>query len=162
MKCGKGFEIVSLIEDIETTLIDKLQSALPELTVEAFPDNPAEYEFIHPLGAVLVQYESTRFDGDYALAFTVQPATITFAVVSLTRSLRSHSGCYDVLERIRNAILGLKIPGLEQVKQTDERFSAEEDGVWSYLQTFAVKALVLQQPPNYHAQDPYYDGQEDT
>lgn len=148
---------MSLIEDIETVLIKKLQNELPELAVEAFPDNPSEYEFIHPLGAVLVQYESTQFEGDYALAFTAQPATITFAVVSLTRNLRSHSGCYDVLERIRNAILGLKIPGLEQVKQTDERFSAEEDGVWTYLQTFALKALILQQPPNYHAQDSDYE-----
>lgn len=148
---------MSLIEDIENILIERLQAELTELTVEAFPDNPDEYEFIHPLGAVLVQYESTKFNGDYALAFTAQPATLTFAVVSLNRSLRSHSGCYGVLERIRNTILGLKVPGLEQFKQADERFTAEEDGVWTYLQTFTVKTLILQQTPNYSDQDSYYE-----
>ena len=142
---------------IEEALLSKLQEELSELSVEAFPDKPDDYDFIHPVGAVLVKYDSSSFSDDYCLAYTAQYRTLTFMVVSLTRNLRTHCGCYDVLERIRNAILGLKLPGLEQVKQVDEQFSDETDGIWTYIQTFNIKTLALQQLPNFTAQDPDYE-----
>ena len=145
------------IEWIENTLIARLQANLPELVVEAFPDNPSEYEFIHPVGAVLVQYDSSSFSDDYCLAFTAQKRTMKFNVVSLTRSLREHNGCYDVLERVSQTILGLKLDGFEQFKQETDSFSDEVDGVWTYVQSFVVKGLYLQQLPNYSEQDPYYE-----
>lgn len=145
------------IELIENVLLERLQANLPELVVEAFPDNPSEYEFIHPVGAVLVQYDSSNFGEDYCLAFTAQKRTMKFNVVSLTRSLRDHNGCYDVLERISQTILGLKLNGFEQFKQETDSFSDETDGVWTYVQSFTVKGLYLQQLPNYSEQDERYN-----
>ena len=53
---------------IEEALLSKLQEELPELSVEALPDKPDDYDFIHPVGAVLVKYDSSNFSDDYCLA----------------------------------------------------------------------------------------------
>lgn len=144
------------IANLEAALVETLRQALPEFQVEPFPEEPEEYDFIHPLGAVLVQYDSADFQGDRALACTALPASLLFNVVVLTRNLRQHHGSYATLERVRRALLGLKLPGWEQVKQTRESFLAEEDGVWSFVQSYSVQTLVLQAYPNYQAQDPDY------
>lgn len=147
---------VNRAELIEKAIITCLQAAIPELEISAFPDNPADYEFIHPLGAVLVQYDSSSFDDYQCLAFTAQKRTLRFNAVSIMRSLRSHCGCYAILDRIRRALLGLKIDGCEQIRQTDERFSDESDGIWTYTQTFSVVTTDIQDEQNYKAQDSFY------
>lgn len=38
-----------------------LQAAIPWVSVDVFPENPADYQFIHPVGAVLVGYQSSKF-----------------------------------------------------------------------------------------------------
>ena len=40
---------------------DYLAAELPAYTVELFPDDPAGYRFMAPLGAVLVGYQGSKF-----------------------------------------------------------------------------------------------------
>jgi hypothetical protein len=145
------------IAAIESAIIDKLKIDLPELEVTAYPERPSEYDFIHPAGAVLVQYDGGQISDPKAVGFNVQERDLRFSVVSLSRSLRCHNGCYDVLDRIRKSLLGLKTPGCRQIWEVSEDFVNEQDGVWTYAQIFNVHTVQAQDTPNYSQQDPSLD-----
>ena len=144
------------IKPAEDAIVTKLQEAFPELEVIPYPDRAAEYELIHPLGSILVKYDSSTFEGDAGLSMTAQPKRMKFMVVSLTRSLRSHCGCYEVLGRIREALLGFKMLGFDQIKIDSEEFVDEDEGVWTYMQTFSVRTFELQGLSNFRFLDPFY------
>lgn len=124
------------VQEIQDAIIAKLTAALPELTVEAFPDNPGEYELLHPLGAALVQYDGSSYsDNKVSNGAVVQVRTLRFTVVYLVRSLRDSSGCFALMERGAAALSGLCIPGaLTAGVLTSDGFLAEADGVWTYVQ----------------------------
>ena len=42
------------------------------------------------------------------------------------------------------------------MKIDSEEFVDEDEGVWTYMQTFSVRTLELQGAANYRAQDPLY------
>lgn len=146
-----------MIRELEGALLDALTEAFPDLSVEPFPDNPSEYEFIHPLGALLVQYDGGSISGTVAVDMIAQPRELHFTVLSLTRNLRDHGGCYEVLDRVRKCLLGLKLPGVKQIYGLQERFSDEADGVWVYAQSFSLQTMQTQDRPNYDAQNDTYE-----
>lgn len=146
-----------MIRELESALVEALSAACPDLSVEPFPDNPSEYEFIHPVGALLVQYDGGSISGTVAVDMIAQPRDLHFSILSLTRNLRDHDGCYEVLDRVRSCLLGLKLPGVKQIYGLQERFSSENDGVWVYTQSFSLNMLQIQDAPNYNAQDDFYD-----
>lgn len=146
-----------MIRELEGALLDALTEAFPDLSVEPFPDNPSEYEFIHPLGALLVQYDGGSISGTVAVDMIAQPRELHFTVLSLTRNLRDHGGCYEVLDRVRNCLLGLKLPGVKQIYSLEERFSSEADGVWVYTQGFSLRTVQVQDAPNYEAQNDFFE-----
>lgn len=146
-----------MILQLEQALITALKAAFPELEVEPFPDNPSEYEFIHPVGALLVQYDGGDISNPVAVDLVAQPRTLHFTVLSMTRNLRDHGGCYEVLDRVRKCLLGLKLPGVKQIYGIKERFSNETDGVWVYVQSFSLRTMQIQDQPNYDAQNDAYE-----
>ena len=146
-----------MIRELESALLGALTEAFPDLSVEPFPDNPSEYEFIHPLGALLVQYDGGSISSSASLSLTAQPRELHFTVLSLTRNLRDHGGCYEVLNRVRKCLLGLKLPGVRQIYGLQERFSNEADGVWVYAQSFSLQTMQVQDQPNYDAQSHTYE-----
>jgi len=130
------------VQEIQDAIIAKLTSALPELSVEAFPEKPEEYELLHPLGAVLVQYDGSAYSANrIGNGGVSQVRTLRFSVVYLVRNLRDAAGCYDVLARGAEALVGLAIPGTVGAGTiVSESFNAETDGVWMYLQSYEFKA----------------------
>lgn len=42
-------------------ICERLQQDIPDAMVDVYPDNPQEYNFIHPSGTILVGYRSSRF-----------------------------------------------------------------------------------------------------
>ena len=141
-----------MILEYENAIVTALQRDCPDLEVLPFPDNPVEYEFIHPTGALLVHYDGGTIAATVALALTAQPRDLQFSIISLTRNLRDHGGCYEVLKRVRDCLLGLKLPGSAQVYAMNEEFVQEEDGVWVYSQRFCLRTVEIQDQPNYDAQ----------
>ncbi len=132
--------MAATVQQIETAILTKLRAAIPALSIEPYPENPAEYELLHPLGAVLVQYDGSTYGPNQTVnAAVVQRSTLRFAVVLVMRNLRDQGGCYDMLAAIRAALSGLVIPGtLTALTCLSESFSTEADGVWIYAQTYEV------------------------
>lgn len=128
------------VQDIENAIIAKLREALPGLSIEAFPENPAEYELIHPLGAVLVQYDGSTFRANKVTNGAVaQLRSLRFVLALVLRNLRDSSGCYEVLRTAAEALGGLVIPGAATcLTPVSEGFSSEADGVWVYVQGYEI------------------------
>ena len=128
------------VQSIENAIITKLQETLPELSIEAFPENPTEYELIHPLGSVLVQYDGSTFRPNKVTnGAAVQIRDLRFVLALVLRNLRDSGGCYDVLQRAAEALGGLVIPGaVTCLTPVNESFSSEADGVWVYVQGYEV------------------------
>ena len=128
------------VQDVESAIITKLKTVLPELSVEAFPENLAEYELIHPLGSVLVQYDGSVFGSNKVSSGAVaQVRSLRFAVALVLRNLSGCGGCYDVLQRTITALGGLTIPGaVTCLTPVGEVFSSEADGVWVWVQSYEV------------------------
>lgn len=146
-----------MILKLESAILAVLREAFPELEVEPFPDRPEEYEFLHPVGSLLLQYDGGSISAPGTLGFTTQMRELNFSVLSLTRNLRDNGGCYDVLERVRHTLLGLKIEGCELMFSTDESFVSEDEGVWIYRQSFCLRAPQVQDMPNYYAQNDFFE-----
>ena len=136
------------VQDIENAIMAKLASALPELSVEAFPERPEEYELLHPLGAVLVQYDGSSYSqNSVSNGAVAQVRKPKFSVVYLVRNLRDAAGCYDILDRGREALCGLCITGaITPMEITYEGFTAEHDGVWIYTQMYETSARSVHAP----------------
>lgn len=133
---------MSLVKNAEDLLLAALTTALPEFAVEAFPERPADYSLLHPLGAVLVQYDGSTFGANQLNGAVAQPRSLRFVVVVIMRNLRDQSGCYDVLSRITQALASLRSPHLVAgATQLSESFLSEAQGVWMYAQVWEFRSV---------------------
>lgn len=124
-----------MITECEVSIVEALKAAMPEFQVEAFPNNPAQYNLMSNNGAVLVAYKGRSFVeysdcGCYAndLEFVV-----TFRFRNL-RQLDGHQGIYESLELAESALKGI-------ANITGEKFMDFDNGVWEYAQLYKIENL---------------------
>lgn len=137
--------MAATVQQLESAIEAKLKAALPELEVAQFPEKPEEYQLLHPLGAVLVQYEGSAYGSNKVSTGAVaQVRTARFAITVLLRNLRGAAGCYEIMQRINTALHGLVIAGaISAVSLVAEHFVSETEGVWCYAQTVTVSTKVV-------------------
>jgi len=126
-----------MIAEMEKGIVAKLAAKLPDIKVEEFPDDPKNYRLTHPHGAVLVAYGGGRRKNPDVLAGTSQERRIEYQLTIKTRSLRSHTGAYAILEGIETALSGEPIEGARFYCILD-RFEDVSSGVWTYLAVYAA------------------------
>ena len=118
------------MNNIELTqaIVTRLAGYMPFLEVGTYPNNPADYRFIHPLGAVLVMYQES--DGD------ANQRERRFDVVAVSREMLD--SC-RIIEAVR-WILTRWEPylGSGRFACVHDSFMNEEEGVWWYGSRFAV------------------------
>ena len=126
-----------MIAEIEKDMVALLATALPELSVTAFPDKPDAYRLTHAHGAVLIGYSGSRMPDPFVLAGTEQHRHLEYQLVVKVRSLRDHTGAYTVLDRIRTALSGQALRGM-RFYPSREQFEDVSNGVWTYLAVYAA------------------------
>ena len=126
-----------MIAEIERDMVAILATALPDLSVEAFPDRPEVYRLTHSNGAVLVGYSGSRLPDPSVLAGTQQKRRLEFQLVVKMRTLRDHTGVYAALEAIRTDLAGQAIRGA-RFYPIREQFEDVSSGVWTYLAVYAA------------------------
>lgn len=126
------------IEEIESAIIEKLKSDIPDLSVEPFPDNVKDYELIHPKGAVLVSYEGSSYTNP---RLEQQARMIEFDVIVIVRNLRSHLGAYDTLERVRQSITNDFYVENLKLYPLSEKFLFVEEDKWHYEIRFLLPTV---------------------
>lgn len=132
---------VPILQDITA----RIQKALPELEVRLFPDRPSEYRFIHPVGAVLVQYQGSRFDNHRSLDVIVQQRAIQVHLTIFSRSLHHDWGALNMLDRIRLTILGFAPVDCSPIHMLSEAFLDETAGAWQYEMRLQTETQEVEQ-----------------
>jgi hypothetical protein len=123
----------------------RLTQQLPGLAVAYFPDKPAEYRLNHPRGAVLVSYLGSSFDKTESSDWVVQVRTPRFGLTLMMRQLNEREGAVAVLDTVRSALIGIKLPGCQ--KKTwllSERYLGESGGIWQYALDIATETMELE------------------
>lgn len=133
------------IQLIEDAIIARLKQSFPALDVRPFPEQPKQYRLLHPQGALLVQYDSSKFSDHETLAVVTQQKDYKFTITSMLRNLRQHNGVYEVLSGITLALLGFELPGYTKFRQTSEAFLFEDAGIWAYTQSFETRGLIVEE-----------------
>ena len=106
------------IREIENLIVEKLQQNFSDFQVIGFPEKPQEYILLHPIGAILVHYRGGSYSSTNSINFLSQDKKMEFGVTVVTRNLRSNSGSYETLDKIKNVLCGYKIAGCTKLTPT--------------------------------------------
>lgn len=127
-----------------------LQAAIPWVQVDVFPENPADYQFIHPAGAVLVGYQSSTFTRIEGLGTIAQQRDVILHLTIIGAHLHGDDGALAILDEVRLAIVGFKPPNCLPCHLLQERFLSEDAGAWQYELTVQTETQQVErrQPEN--------------
>lgn len=125
-------------EEYEQRIVACLAEAVDDkiAVVEPCPEGDAEYELLHPNGAILVRMNDVRASEPKGV---FQTMWFEVELITAMRNLRSHTGAYTVMDGIRKGTTGLLLPGCSRLYQTSRKFLGKQDGVWVYGQTFEFR-----------------------
>lgn len=129
------------IETTENAVLDRLKDRVPQLQIEAFPDDPANYQLLHPLGALLVRFFGEGFSDPKPTGPVIQAEKMEFEVVIVARHLRTHQGIYAYIGLVKAALTGKFDLALPRAYLTRVRFVSVNSGVWQYSVTFAFNSI---------------------
>lgn len=119
---------LDILGDIRT----QLRQALPDIEVNLFPDNPASYRFIHPVGAVLVGYQASDYEHPDDTHAIVQTRKLSFSLTVIGRGVHHDAGAIALLDRVRLAIAGYKPKHCNKIHLVSERYLHQDGGAWQY------------------------------
>lgn len=139
-----------MIQEIETAIVERLTTAIPNLRVEPFPDDPARYVLKHQIGAVLVGYGRAAYGPSQTTDVVAQECRREFDITVLSRNLRDGgrgegSGAYGALDLACKALTGFRPAGWRKMMAVRERFLGIKDGVWRYALTMATTGMAIEQ-----------------
>lgn len=126
-------------------LVARLQDKLPSLAVEYFPERPADYRLNHPVGALLVSYLGSQFGATVDAGAVVQPRTLKLSVTVVLRQLNGRSGAVAVLDDVRRALVGYRLPDCRKLQAAGERFLGQSTGLWQYATDFTALAMQVEE-----------------
>lgn len=128
-----------VIEQVEDAIVGRLKDELSgSVKVEAFPADPAKYDFANLSAAALVHYVGSQYQGAKGPVKIDQARRMQFAVVLLTRSLRGQNGAYMHLEDIRLGLQGAAFAGAGPAEIVRDELQSEHDGVWRWWVQIAL------------------------
>jgi hypothetical protein len=150
------------IGTIETALVNQLVTQISEIEIVHFPDKPEAYRMTHRIGSALVRYEGAEYGEVIDIAAIVQQRTLKFEVTLMMRDLGwsfggpasgTDPGAYAMIEAVRGALTGFRVPGCDKTYPLRERFIKrdKQGGVWVYAISFALRTAAVEAsaPDNY-------------
>ncbi len=135
--------MATTLEMIDAT-VARLRATLPGLAVEYFPEQPTAYRLNHPRGALLVTYAGSDFGDTADLTHVMQPRLVKLSVTVILRQLNGRGGAVDVLDLVRQAMVGFRPPDCRKVRALSEKFLGETAGLWQYAVDFAADAMQVE------------------
>lgn len=123
---------MSATRPIIDAVVEHLQAAIPWVSVEAFPERPSEYQFIHPVGAILVGYGGSKFGEIEQLGRIAQQRDVRLVLTVFGSSLNADDGTLGILDETRLAMVGFAPPNCRPCHLISEEFLAEDAGAWQY------------------------------
>jgi hypothetical protein len=143
------------IATIQGAIVAQLQSAVSGIEIAHYPDRPESYRMTHRVGAALVMYKGAQYGDQLDTAAIIQQRRLEFEVTVMMRDLGwsygggadgPSPGAYAILESIRAALTGFRVPGCRKMYPVRERF-VERDrqgGVWIYAIAFGLATVAVE------------------
>ena len=136
-------DLSAIEDDLIAKLVADITTDTPE--IRSFPDNPADYQLLHPKGAILVRYNGSNSEtpvpNPQLKAVQLRTSNWTFFVVQKSlKKKKGHQGVYGLLEEIRASLVGYTITGLADASiiwHTGDQFHSEVAGTWRYTVNFS-------------------------
>ncbi len=139
--CPSTFSTLAIIDAV----VARLRQKIPTLTVEYFPESPAEYRVNHPRGALLVSYTGSQFEQPRDLTFVAQARTLRLSITVILRQLNGRGGAVDVLDAVRAALAGFTPPDCRRkLWAQSEQFLGETAGLWQYAVDFSTETMLVE------------------
>ena len=143
------------ISTIELALLARLAARINTVEVVHFPDAPRAYRLTHRIGAALVRYEGADYGPLHDTEAIVQERTLRFEVALVIRDLGwnyggeadgTSPGGYALLESVRAALTGFRVPGFSRLYPLHEKFLErdKQGGVWIFSISFALKTMAIE------------------
>lgn len=123
---------MSATRPIIDAVVEHLQAAIPWVSVEAFPERPSEYQFIHPIGAILVGYGGSKFGEIEQLGRIAQQRNVRLVLTVFGSSLNTDDGTLAILDETCLAMVGFIPPNCQPCHLISEEFLSEDAGAWQY------------------------------
>lgn len=135
-----------MITELVSEIVKRLKGEFPEYETESFPDSPENYNFLHPMAALLVRYDSARYEERSSMNGPfMQKVTLVFDVTIACRSLAGNGGAYALLDGVKSALFGFKPDVGEPFTLRADGFRAREKEVWYYGITVETKVLGIKE-----------------
>ena len=126
----------------------RLEQRVPEVAHDAYPDKPDTYRLTHQVGAFLVGYRGAEYAGALGAEEQTFERRPLLDVSLLARSLNGADGALVLFERGVRALAGYPVPAFGRLVPRREHFLGYEDGVWTYVATFAARTRLVAEPPD--------------
>lgn len=132
------------INEIENLITEHLKENISDLHIEGFPEKPDTFNLIHPKGAILIHYQGGTYASTNSTSSIIQEKKLEFSATVVMRHLRSNDGAYEVLDKVRELLLGFKIDGCSKISMLKENFLAENAGLWQYAINFTLNTKCVE------------------
>jgi hypothetical protein len=143
------------IATIESAIVAQLRAQVNAIEIAQFPDKPAAYRLTHRIGAALVAWRGTTYGALIDTAAIVQACRLEFEVTLLVRDLGwsfggdpsgPNPGAYALLEAIRAALTGWRLPGCRKMFPLREQFLGRDPqgGLWTWSALYALETMALE------------------
>lgn len=134
-----------MIAEISDILLNELKDYYDGsgVVVEDYPNDPDQYT-LRAEGAVLVRFFGIAYGEPDSQESVRQVGQVQFQVVTVARNKRTHTGCYQMLDAVRNEVLGLEYRE-QRFAAVSEELLGESSGIWYYSQVFGIRQRVRQQ-----------------
>ncbi len=143
------------IASLESAIAAQLRSQVTAIEVVQFPDRPAAYRLTHRIGAALVAWRGSTFGALLDTAAVVQTRRLEFEVSLLVRDLGwafgaagsgPSPGAYALLEAVRAALTGFRLPGCRKMFPLREQFAGRDaqGGAWTWSTLYALDTIAME------------------
>lgn len=143
------------VASIESAIAAQLRAQINTIEVAQFPDKPAAYRLTHRVGAALVAWRGASYGALEDTAAVVQVRRLEFEVALVVRDLGwsfgaepsgPNPGAYALLEAIRAALTGFRVPGCRKMYPLSEQFLGRDPqgGAWTWSAKYALDTVALE------------------
>lgn len=122
----------------------RLRTSVPDVEVGLTPEHPQGWRLNHPRAALLVDYRGSRYGAVSDVGIVAQPRELSLGVSVVARALHDAYGALALVDAVRLALLGYKLPGCNKARLASDRFVAQEAGIWFYELVFSVETMVVE------------------
>ena len=134
---------------ITQSIVDQMAGIVgTDLTVEFYPEKPANYRLNHANGALLVNYAKSNYPKHDDTAAIIKPRQMGFTVTIISRGLHDRYGAVPLVDWVLAMLSGYRPEHTDKtLAPVRDYFIQHQSGLWFYGVDFETEAVLVQTLP---------------